>query len=76
MVHLLLSISGDVFTPANSAEELASADSTVTPRVSKIDGKYKKTILTDQIKVTKLNLEDFQSWSNGMELLLYAKILS
>ena len=39
------------------------------------DGKYEKAILKGEIKVAKLNLDNYQSWANGMELLLDAKML-
>ncbi len=39
------------------------------------DGQYIKTILKDEIKVTKLNLDNYQSWADGIELLIDAKML-
>ena len=39
------------------------------------DGKYEKAILKGEIKVTKLNSDNYQSWANGIELLLDAKML-
>ena len=39
------------------------------------DNQYNKAILKGEIKLTKLNAENFQSWSEGMQLLLAAKKL-
>ncbi len=39
------------------------------------DGKYTKAILKDEIKVTKLNPDNYQSWADGIEFLLDAKML-
>ena len=39
------------------------------------DGQYVKAILKGEIKLTKLNSDNYQSWSDGMQLLLGAKML-
>ena len=36
---------------------------------------YVKTILKNEIKITKLNSDNYQSWTNEMQLLLDAKRL-
>ena len=36
---------------------------------------YVKTILKNEIKITKLNSDNYQSWTDGMQLLLNAKKL-
>lgn len=45
---------------------------TGAPRVDRL---YVKPILKGEIKVTKLNSDNYQSWADGMELLLDAKML-
>ena len=37
------------------------------------DKTYVKAILKNEIKITKLNFDNYQSWADGMQLLLDAK---
>ena len=43
--------------------------------ISPPDGQYIKAVLKGEIKITKLTPDNYQSWSDGMELLLDAKML-
>lgn len=62
--------------PADSAGGPASPENMVASGAPKgPDGQYTKAILKGEIKVTKLNSDNYQSWADGMELLLDAKML-
>lgn len=62
-------------TPTDSAGGPASSESTAASGAPKVDGLYIKAILKGKIKVTKLNSDNYQSWADGIELLLDAKML-
>ena len=60
-----------------TTETGASASMTTESRAPLMiaDKTYVKTILKSEIKVTKLNSDNYQSWADGMQLLLNAKKL-
>ena len=67
-------MSGNFNAPTpDSAGGPASPES--IPGGPKLVGLYTKAILKGEIKVTHLNSDNYQSWADGMELLLDAKML-
>lgn len=70
-----INISGNVDTP-DSAGGPASPKSMAASGAPKIDGQYVRAILKGEIKVTKLNSDNYQSWADGTEIFLDATMLS
>lgn len=61
---------GGPASPESVVNQPANGQTSGAP---KINGVYAKVILKGEIKVTKLNSDNYQSWADGMELLLDAK---